>query len=55
MQLTLGPQEQEVLTWALKNAVSDLGAEIADTEDQKFREDLKERKAVPPAILGRLG
>ncbi len=55
MQLTLGPKEQEVLAWALKNTVSDLGAEIADTENQEFREDLKERKEVLRSILNRLG
>mgnify|MGYP001771056286 CR=1 FL=1 len=46
MLLTLGFKEQEVLEWALKSVVSDLGAEIADTEDYEFREDLKARKTV---------
>ena len=55
MQLILQPQEQEVLVWALQATVSDLGAEIADTENQEFREDLKERKAVLQEILSRLG
>jgi hypothetical protein len=55
MQLVLQPKEQEVLVWALQGAVSDLGAEIADTENQEFREDLKERKAVLLGILTRLG
>ncbi len=55
MQLTLESKEREVLAWTLKNAVSDLGAEIADTENQEFREDLKERKAVLLDILDRLG
>jgi hypothetical protein len=55
MQLVLQPQEQEVLVWALQSTVSDLGAEIADTENQEFREDLKERKTVLLGILSRLG
>ena len=37
------------------SSVSDLGSEIADTEKQEFREDLKERKAVLLGILSRLG
>ena len=49
-----GTKEQEILAWALKSAVSDLGAEIADTENMEFRQDLKERKAVLRSILQRL-
>ncbi len=54
MEVSLKPREQEILIWALQSAVSDLGAEIADTENQEFREDLKERKAVLQTILQRL-
>lgn len=54
MQLTLQPKEQEILTWALTQTISDLGGEIADTERQEFRDDLKERKAILRAILQRL-
>ncbi len=54
VQLSLEPDEQDILIWALQGAVSDLGAEIADTENQEFREDLKERKAVLQNILQRL-
>jgi hypothetical protein len=53
-QLSLEPNEQDVLIWALRSAVSDLGAEIADTENQEFRNDLKGRKAVLMNILQRL-
>lgn len=52
--LSLEPNEQDVLIWALQSAVSDLGAEIADTENQEFREDLKKRKAVLMNLLQRL-
>ncbi len=54
IQLSLEPNEQDVLIWAIESAVSDLGAEIADTENQEFRDDLKERKAVLQNILQRL-
>jgi hypothetical protein len=53
--VVLQPKEQEVLVWALQSTVSDLGSEIAGTEKQEFREDLKERKAVLLGILSRLG
>jgi hypothetical protein len=55
MDLALGPNEQEVLVWALQGTISDLGAEIANTENLDFREDLKGRKAVLLEILSRLG
>jgi hypothetical protein len=55
VQLSLEAREKEILIWALRSAVSDLGAEIADTEKQEFREDLKERKAVLQNVLQRLG
>jgi hypothetical protein len=54
VQLSLEPNESHILIWALESAVSDLGAEITDTESQEFREDLKERKAVLQTILSRL-
>jgi hypothetical protein len=55
MQLTLEPQEQEILLWALKSTLSELGAEIAGTENQEVRDDLKERKRTLVAIINRLG
>jgi hypothetical protein len=54
LHLSLDTQEQEILAWALKSAVSDLGAEIADTESMEFRQDLKERKAVLQNIIRQL-
>ena len=54
MQLTLAPQEQKVLSWAVKSAISDLGTEIGHTDNQAMREDLQERKGVLLAILDRL-
>jgi hypothetical protein len=54
LNISLEPKEQEILAWALKSAVSDLGAEIADTENMEFRQDLKERKAVLQSIIRQL-
>jgi hypothetical protein len=54
MQLTLAPQEQEVLSWSVENAISDLGTEIGHTDNQAMRQDLQERKEVLKAILDRL-
>ena len=54
LYLSLGPKEQEILGWALKSLVSDLGTDIADTENMEFRQDLKERKAVLQSILRQL-
>ncbi|WHZ14436.1 MAG: hypothetical protein OJF52_001274 [Nitrospira sp.] len=54
LNISLEAKEREILAWALKSAVSDLGAEIADTENMEFRQDLKERKAVLQSILKRL-
>ena len=54
MQLTLAPQEQEVLSWAVQSAISDLATEIGHTDNQIMRQDLQERKRVLLAILARL-
>lgn len=52
--MSLEPREQEILAWALKSAVSDLGVEIAATENMEFRQNLKQRKAILLGIIGRL-
>lgn len=54
LHISLETKEQEVLAWALKSAVADLGTEIADTENMEFRQDLKERKAVLQSIIKQL-
>ena len=54
MQLTLTPQEQEVLSGAVKSAISDLGTEVGHTDNQTMRQDLRKRKKVLLAILDRL-
>jgi hypothetical protein len=54
MQLTLTPQEQEVLSGAVKSAISDLGTEVGHTDNQAMRQDLQKKKGVLSAILDRL-
>ncbi|MBI5672107.1 MAG: hypothetical protein HZC50_02315 [Nitrospirae bacterium] len=54
MQLTLTPQEQEVLSGAVKSAISDLGTEVGHTDNQAMRQDLQKRKKVLLAVLDRL-
>ena len=54
MQLTLTPQEQEILLWAVKTAMSDLQTEIGHTDKQAMRQGLQQSKKVLSAILDRL-
>jgi hypothetical protein len=54
MQLMLAPSEQEVLSWAVESAISDLGTEIGHTDNQTMRQDLQTQKGVLIAILDRL-
>jgi hypothetical protein len=54
VQLPLAPQEQEVLSWAGKSAISDLGTEVGHTDNQALRQDLQEPKGVLLALLDRL-
>jgi hypothetical protein len=54
MQLTLTPQEQEILSGAVKSAISDVGTEVGHTDNQVMRQDLQKRKKVLSAILDRL-
>lgn len=54
MQLTLTPQEHEVLLGAIKSVISDIGTEVGHTDNQAMRQDLHESKKVLLAILKRL-
>ena len=54
MQLTLTPQEQEVLLGAVTSPISDLGTEVGHTDNQTMRQDLQRNKKVLLAILDRL-
>lgn len=55
MHLILAPQEHEILLWAVKGAISDLGTEIGHTDNQAMREDLQKRKEILSVIHARLG
>ncbi|MDH4080825.1 MAG: hypothetical protein OEU68_13525 [Nitrospira sp.] len=54
VQLTLTPEEQEVLAGAVKSAISDVGTEVGHTDNQAMRLGLQKRKKVLMAILDRL-
>ena len=54
MQLELVPQEQEILLWAVKGTISDLGTEIGHTDNKAMREDLQKRKEILAVIQIRL-
>lgn len=54
MQLTLTLEEQEVLSEAVKSAISDVGTEVGHTDNQAMRQGLQKRKKVLLAILDRL-
>lgn len=54
MQLILESQEQEILLWAVKGAISDLGTEIGHTDTQAMRQDLRKRKEILSTIHARL-
>ena len=54
MQLTLTLEEQEVLSGAVKSAISDVGTEVGHTDNQAMRQGLQKRKKVLLAILDRL-
>jgi hypothetical protein len=51
MQLTLTPEEQEVLAGAVKSAISDVGTEVGHTDNQAMRQSLQKNKKVLMAIL----
>jgi hypothetical protein len=55
MDLMLRPQEQEILLWAVKGAISDLRTEIGHTDNQTMRDDLQKRKQILSEIHARLG
>jgi hypothetical protein len=55
MHLILAPQEHEILLWAVKGTIADLGTEIGHTDNQAMREDLQKRKEILSVIHARLG
>lgn len=51
ISLDINPEEQQILVEILNSTVSDLGMEIADTDQKDYREVLKMRKSVLMKIL----
>ena len=47
-------EDSEILSWAIKAAISDLGTEIRHIDHLAMRQDLRERKQVFLLILNRL-
>lgn len=54
MELDLSSQETEVLSEALQIYLSELRAEIGNTDKKDFRDQLKQKKAVLRGIHDRL-
>jgi len=55
MNVDVSEDEAAVLRETLQSALSDLRMEVADTEDQGLREELKTRERVLAALIERLG
>ena len=47
-------EESEILSWAVKTAISDLRTEFGHTDKLSMRQDLHERKSVLLMLLNRL-
>lgn len=54
IHLELTDEEQQALTDTLEHDVSDLGMEIAGTDQQDFRDGLKHRRELLNSVLRRL-
>ena len=54
IHLDLDDQEKEILDETLRSYLSDLSYEIADTDNQDYRDQLKSRRAVLEKIKATL-
>jgi hypothetical protein len=54
MEITLTGPEKVVLRETLEKAINDMLMEIANTDNRKMREGLREREEILHAILARL-
>ena len=54
IQLNLDDQEREILSDTLKSYLSNLSYEIADTDNQDYRDKLKAKRAVLEKIKAAL-
>jgi dihydrodipicolinate synthase/N-acetylneuraminate lyase len=55
MQLELTEQERQELLELVRNAYAELNPEIAHSMDTRYRETLRQRRALYEALLKRLG
>jgi hypothetical protein len=55
VQLTLTDTDAATLRRALETYLSDLRMEVADTDAQDFRDDLKQEESVITRLVGQLG
>jgi hypothetical protein len=53
--LTLSPEEAATLAQVLAEYVSDLRMEVANTDSQEFRDDLKKKELLLKGLLSQLG
>lgn len=51
LQLKLSAEEKQILIETLQMSFTDLGMEIADTDQQDYREVLKQRKQVLGKVI----
>lgn len=54
VQVDLTPEESAVVVELLENRLADLRMEIADTDSQDFREELKSRKQALAKLIAAL-
>lgn len=53
--INLSSDQAEILTQVLEDYVSDLRMEVANTDSQDFREDLKKKETFLKDLLSQLG
>lgn len=55
MDVALDPTEQDALRHVLDRTVRDLGYEISNTDNSRFRDQLKREREVLRGLLARIG
>jgi hypothetical protein len=54
VDVTLNEEESAALQGALQTYLSDLRSEIADTDDRRYKEDLRHERSVLEDVVARL-
>ncbi len=52
--IRLNAEERQILTETMRNDISNLSVQIADTDRKEFRDGLKRRKEMLESVLGKL-